>query len=54
MKHDGFDNVLAHDYKLFLLELHNTGLVGFSFGARMIVSCLKELAQNQSNWGRPH
>jgi len=27
-------------------------LIGFSFGARMIISCLKELARNQSIWER--
>lgn len=27
-------------------------LVGFSFGARMLISCLKELARNQAIWER--
>jgi len=29
---------------------HHVGLVGFSFGARIIVSCLKELARCQAIW----
>lgn len=36
--------------KLWLLYRILLGLVGYSFGARMIVACLKELARNQVIW----
>lgn len=30
------------------------GLIGYSFGARMIIACLKELARNQAIWELQH
>ena len=37
---------------LTTVSLTSAGLIGFSFGARIILSCLKELARNQAIWER--